>query len=64
VCMSRLLRKSMRLRADVWLPGHRVARELDLLIARRGRPKTIISEQWDRADWQRGRGWADQAQVG
>jgi hypothetical protein len=64
VCMSRLLRKSMRLRADVWLPGHRAARELDLLIARRGRPKTIVSEQWDRADWQRGRGWADQAQVG
>jgi putative transposase len=30
--------------ADVSLSGHRVARELDLLIARRGKPRTIVSD--------------------
>jgi putative transposase len=30
--------------ADISLSGLRVARELDLLIARRGRPKTIVSD--------------------
>jgi len=39
--------------ADTSLSGLRVARELDLLIARRGRPKSIVSDNRDRADQQR-----------
>lgn len=37
-------RESLVLMADTSLSGHRVARELDQLIAERGMPKTIVSE--------------------
>lgn len=37
-------RECLALLADTSLSGARVARELDLIIARRGKPKTIVSD--------------------
>lgn len=37
-------RERLVLVADTSLPGHRVTRELDAVATRRGRPKTVVSD--------------------
>jgi putative transposase len=39
--------------ADTSISGRRVARELDAIIARRGKPDLVISDQWNRVHLQR-----------
>ncbi len=46
--------------ADISLSGRRVARELDLLIARRGRPRTIVSDNGTELTSNAILGWAEQ----
>lgn len=50
--------------ADVSLSGRRVARELDLLIAVRGTPKTVVSDNGTELTSNAILSWADQAKVG
>jgi putative transposase len=50
--------------ADTSLSGLRVARELDLLLAVRGKPKTIVSDNGTELTSNAILCWADQAQVG
>jgi putative transposase len=50
--------------ADISLSGRRVARELDLLIARRGRPRTIVSDNGTELTSNAILGWAEQTEVG
>jgi putative transposase len=50
--------------ADISLSGRRVARELDLLIARRGRPRTIVSDNGTELTSNAILGWAEQTRVG
>ena len=50
--------------ADVSLSGRRVARELDLLIAVRGNPKTVVSDNGTELTSNAILSWADQAKVG
>jgi putative transposase len=49
--------------ADTSLSGLRVARELDLLIARRGRPKSIVSDNGTELTSNAILFWAKQANV-
>jgi Integrase core domain len=46
------------------LSGRRVARELDLLIGSRGRPRTIVSDNGTELTSNAILGWADQTRVG
>jgi transposase InsO family protein len=50
--------------ADISLSDRRVARELDLLIARRGRPGTIVSDNRTELTSNAILGWAKQTRVG
>jgi putative transposase len=50
--------------ADTSLSGSRVARELDLLIGSRGRPKTIVSDSGTELTSNAILSWADQTKVG
>ncbi|MGC2110863.1 MAG: IS3 family transposase [Candidatus Korobacteraceae bacterium] len=50
--------------ADLSLSGLRVARELDLLIARRGRPRTILSDNGTELTSNAILGWSEQTRVG
>jgi putative transposase len=50
--------------ADISLSGRRVARELDLLIATRGKPKTVVSDNGTELTSNAILCWADQTQVG
>ena len=50
--------------ADTSLSGLRVARELDLLLAVRGKPKTIVSDNGTELTSNAILCWADQTQVG
>jgi putative transposase len=50
--------------ADVSLSGRRVARELDLLIATRGRPRTIVSDNGTELTSNAILCWVDQTDVG
>ena len=50
--------------ADTSLSGQRVARELDLLIGSRGRPKTIVSDNGTELTSNAILSWADQTKVG
>jgi len=50
--------------ADTSLSGRRVARELDLLLATRGRPTTIVSDNGTELTSNAILYWADQTQVG
>jgi putative transposase len=50
--------------ADISLSGRRVARELDLLIARRGRSRTIVSDNGTELTSNAILGWAEQTRVG
>src|SRR3984893_9638520 len=50
--------------ADTSLSGRRVARELDLLLATRGRPTTIVSDTGTELTSNAILCWADQTQVG
>jgi len=50
--------------ADVSLSGRRVARELDLLIATRGKPKTVVSDNGTELTSNAILSWAYQTQVG
>jgi len=50
--------------ADTSLSGQRVARELDLLIGSRGRPKTIVSDNGTELTSNAILSWADQNNVG
>jgi putative transposase len=49
---------------DTSLSGQRVARELDLLIGSRGRPKTIVSDNGTELTSNAILSWADQTNVG
>lgn len=46
-------RECLALVVDTWLSGRRVARELDMLIAARGKPKLIVSDNVLRGETQR-----------
>jgi putative transposase len=50
--------------ADTSLSGRRVARELDLLICSRGRPRTIVSDNGTELTSNAILGWAEQTKVG
>ena len=50
--------------ADTSLSGQRVARELDLLLAVRGKPKTIVSDNGTELTSNAILSWADQTKVG
>jgi putative transposase len=50
--------------ADTSLSGRRVARELDVLIATRGKPKTVVSDNGTELTSNAILCWADQTQVG
>jgi putative transposase len=50
--------------ADTSLSGQRVARELDLLIGSRGRPKTVVSDNGTELTSNAILSWADQTKVG
>jgi putative transposase len=50
--------------ADTSLSGQRVARELDLLIGSRGRPKTIVSDNGTELTSNAILSWADHTKVG
>jgi putative transposase len=50
--------------ADTSLSGRRVARELDLLIGSRGRPRTIVSDNGTELTSNAILGWADQTRIG
>jgi transposase InsO family protein len=50
--------------ADTSLSGRRVARELDILIAQRGRPDTIVSDNGTELTSNAILGWADETGVG
>src|SRR5436190_17842685 len=50
--------------ADTSLSGRRVARELDLLIGGRGRPRTIVSDNGTELTSNAILGWADQTKIG
>ena len=49
--------------ADISLSGRRVARELDLVIATRGKPKSVISDNGTELTSNAILSWADQTQV-
>ncbi len=57
-------RECLALVADTSLSGGRVARELDAIILRRGRPETIISDNGTEYTSNAILGWADDAGVG
>jgi putative transposase len=50
--------------ADTSLSGRRVARELDLLIGSRGRPRTTVSDNGTELISNAILNWADQTRVG
>src|SRR5690606_866393 len=56
-------RESLTLVADTSLSGLRVARELDRLIAERGKPKMIVSDNGSEFTSNAILAWADQARV-
>ena len=56
-------RECLALVADVSLSGRRVARELDLLIAERGKPRTIVSDNGTELTSNAILSWADEAGV-
>jgi len=56
-------RENLALLADTSLSGKRVARELDRLIAERGRPKMIVSDNGSEFTGNAILAWADQARV-
>lgn len=57
-------RECLGLVADTSLSGRRVARELDAIILRRGRPETIISDNGTELTSNAILAWADEAGVG
>ena len=57
-------RECLGLVADTSLSGRRVARELDAIILRRGRPETIISDNGTELTSNAILGWADDTGVG
>ena len=57
-------RECLALVADTSLSGHRVARELDAIIAQRGRPDMIVSDNGTELTSNAILGWADEAGVG
>ncbi|WP_163827539.1 DDE-type integrase/transposase/recombinase, partial [Proteus vulgaris] len=57
-------RECLGLVADTSLSGRRVARELDAIILRRGRPETIISDNGTEYTSNAILAWADDAGVG
>jgi len=56
-------RENLALVADTSLSGLRVARELDRVIAERGRPKMIVSDNGSEFTSNAIQAWADQARV-
>jgi putative transposase len=56
-------RESLALIPDTSLSGARVARELDILIERRGRPKSCVSRQRQGADQQAILKWSEASRV-
>ena len=58
------MRECLALVADTSLSGRRVARELDAIILRRGRPDTIISDNGMEYTSNAILAWADEAGVG
>jgi putative transposase len=56
-------RECLALVADTSLSGHRVVRELDAVIARRGRPSSIVSDNGTEFTSMAMLRWAQQAQV-
>lgn len=56
-------RECLALVADTSLPGARVARELDAIIARRGRPDMIVSDNGTEYTSNAVLGWADETGV-
>jgi putative transposase len=57
-------RECLALVADTSLSGRRVARELDAIIGRRGRPDTIVSDNGTEYTSNAILGWADETGVG
>lgn len=57
-------RECLALVADTSLSGARVARELDAIIQKRGRPETIVSDNGTELTSNAILGWADEASVG
>lgn len=57
-------RECLGLIADTSLPGRRVARELDKIVARRSCPGSVVSDHWDRADEQYRTGLGRRTQGG
>ena len=57
-------RECLALVADTSLSGRRVARELDAIISRRGRPDTIVSDNGTEYTSNAILGWADETGVG
>ena len=49
--------------ADVSLSGRRVARELELVIAARGKPRSIISDNGTELTSNAILGWSDESRV-
>ena len=56
-------RENMALVADTSLSGLRVARELDCLVAKRGKPKMIVSDNGSEFTSNAILGWADRTRV-
>src|SRR6476660_3690204 len=56
-------RECLALVADTSLSGFRVARELDRLIVKRGKPKMIVSDNGSELTSNAILGWADQSRV-
>ena len=57
-------RECLGLVADTSLSGRRVARELDAIIARRGRPETIVSDNGTELTSNAILAWSDETRVG
>ena len=57
-------RECLALVADTSLSGRRVARELDRLVAERGRPKTIVSDNGTELTSNAILAWVDESRVG
>lgn len=58
------MRECLALVADTSLSGRRVARELDVIIAQRGRPDTIVSDNGTEYTSNAILAWADDSSVG
>jgi len=61
--MDQCSRECLALIADTSLPGRRVVRELDTLIARRGRPKVIVSDNGTELTGRAVLQWASQCRI-